>query len=52
MSDEVSKAVEAASANFAADEETIFGKILRKVIPCTFIYEDDKVKSFFLYVID
>lgn len=38
MSDEVSKAVE---ADPTAD--TIFGKILRKEIPCNFIYEDDKV---------
>lgn len=39
MSDEVAKA---ATADPNAD--TIFGKILRKEIPCSFIYEDDKVK--------
>lgn len=40
MSDEVAKAI-------AADptEDTIFGKILRKEIPCKFIYEDDKVRK-------
>lgn len=42
MSDEVSKAAE---ADPAAD--TIFGKILRKEIPCSFIYEDDKVNVHF-----
>ena len=26
-----------------AADDTIFGKILRKEIPCDFIYEDDKV---------
>lgn len=39
MSLEVEKAI-------AADpgaEDTIFGKILRKEIPCEFIYEDDQV---------
>lgn len=39
MSDEVSKAL----AADAAAEDTIFGKILRKEIPCEFIYEDDQV---------
>lgn len=39
MSDEVSKA-QAADANAA---DTIFGKILRKEIPCEFIHEDDQV---------
>lgn len=38
MSDEVAKAQ---AVN--PDEDTIFGKILRKEIPCEFIYEDDKV---------
>lgn len=38
MSDEVEKAQ---AANPSKD--TIFGKILRKEIPCDFIYEDDKV---------
>lgn len=41
MSDEVAKAQKA-----AATEDTIFGKILRKEIPCTFIYEDDKCVAF------
>lgn len=40
MSDEVAKAQAAEPT-----EDTIFGKILRKEIPCTFIYEDDKVKK-------
>lgn len=39
MSDEVAKAIAAVPT-----EDTIFGKILRKEIPCEFIYEDDKVK--------
>lgn len=39
MSDEVSKAL----AADAAVEDTIFGKILRKEIPCEFIHEDDQV---------
>lgn len=39
MSDEVEKA-QAASPS----EDTIFGKILRKEIPCDFIYEDDQVR--------
>lgn len=42
MSEEVAKALAAAS-EVAANEDTIFGKILRKEIPCNFIYEDDKV---------
>ncbi|KAJ6639732.1 Adenosine 5'-monophosphoramidase HINT1 [Pseudolycoriella hygida] len=41
MSDEVTKAAE---ADPTAD--TIFGKILRKEIPCSFIYEDDKCVAF------
>ncbi|XP_058125280.1 adenosine 5'-monophosphoramidase HINT1 [Anopheles ziemanni] len=42
MSDEVAKAQSADSAA----EDTIFGKILRKEIPCNFIYEDDKCVAF------
>ncbi|XP_055609335.1 adenosine 5'-monophosphoramidase HINT1 [Uranotaenia lowii] len=42
MSDEVAKA----HAADAAAEDTIFGKILRKEIPCNFIYEDDKCVAF------
>lgn len=38
MADEVAKAQEAKPS-----EDTIFGKILRKEIPCKFIYEDDQV---------
>lgn len=38
MATEVEKAKTAAPG-----EDTIFGKILRKEIPCNFIYEDDKV---------
>lgn len=41
MSDEVSKAAEADPT-----DDTIFGKILRKEIPCNFIYEDDKCVAF------
>ncbi|ERL92461.1 adenosine 5'-monophosphoramidase HINT1 [Dendroctonus ponderosae] len=41
MSDEVKLAQEA-----HAGENTIFGKILRKEIPCTFIYEDDQCVAF------
>lgn len=37
-SDEVKKAQEAQPGG-----DTIFGKILRKEIPCEFIYEDDQV---------
>lgn len=40
MASEVEKAQSA-----AASEDTIFGKILRKEIPCKFIYEDDKVSA-------
>lgn len=42
MSDEVSKAQQA-DANAT---DTIFGKILRKEIPCNFIYEDDQCVAF------
>ena len=42
MGDEVKKAQEA-SPN---DEDTIFGKILRKEIPTNFIYEDDQCVAF------
>lgn len=38
MSDEVEKASTALPGG-----DTIFGKILRKEIPCNFIYEDDRV---------
>lgn len=41
MSDEVSKAQEAGESG-----DTIFGKILRKEIPCNFIYEDDLAVAF------
>ncbi|KAH8281891.1 hypothetical protein KR054_003924, partial [Drosophila jambulina] len=41
MADEVQKAQTAAAA-----EDTIFGKILRKEIPCKFIHEDDKCVAF------
>uniref|UniRef100_U5EVM1 Putative zinc-binding protein of the histidine triad hit family n=1 Tax=Corethrella appendiculata TaxID=1370023 RepID=U5EVM1_9DIPT len=41
MSDEVAKA-QAANPT----QDTIFGKILRKEIPCDFIYEDDKCVAF------
>lgn len=40
MSDEVSKAI----AADATAEDTVFGKILRKEIPCEFIHEDDQVR--------
>lgn len=40
MSSEVEKAQVA-----SPQEDTIFGKILRKEIPCNFIYEDDQVKE-------
>lgn len=39
MASEVEKAQTA-----VAGGDTIFGKILRREIPCKFIYEDDKVK--------
>lgn len=38
MSDEVEKASTALPGG-----DTIFGKILRKEIPCNFIYEDERV---------
>jgi hypothetical protein len=38
MADEVEKAQAARPGG-----DTIFGKILRKEIPCSFIYEDDQV---------
>ncbi len=44
MSDEVSKAQDAAPQG-----DTIFGKITRKEIPVTFIYEDDQVTSPLLF---
>lgn len=40
MATEVEKAQTA-----VATEDTIFGKILRKEIPCEFIYTDDQVNS-------
>lgn len=40
MSDEVTKALAANPA-----EDTIFGKILRKEIPCEFLHEDDQVSE-------
>ncbi|XP_055536488.1 adenosine 5'-monophosphoramidase HINT1 [Wyeomyia smithii] len=43
MADEVAKAQ---AASTTSEEDTIFGKILRKEIPCTFIYEDDKCVAF------
>lgn len=42
MSDEVQKAQVADPTV----EDTIFGKIIRKEIPCKFIYEDDKSVAF------
>lgn len=42
MSGEVEKASTA-----VAGGDTIFGKILRKEIPCNFIYEDDRVSANF-----
>jgi len=41
MSDEVEKASTALPGG-----DTIFGKILRKEIPCNFIYEDDRCVAF------
>ncbi|XP_070490789.1 adenosine 5'-monophosphoramidase HINT1-like [Chironomus tepperi] len=41
MADEVKAAQEAAPGG-----DTIFGKILRKEIPCNFIYEDDQCVAF------
>ncbi|XP_017494370.1 PREDICTED: histidine triad nucleotide-binding protein 1 isoform X2 [Rhagoletis zephyria] len=45
MSSEVEKAQTATPA-----EDTIFGKILRKEIPCNFIYEDEKAPTHFLVI--
>lgn len=42
MADEVQLA-----QNVQAGGDTIFGKILRKEIPCNFIYEDNLVRSAF-----
>ncbi|EAT35646.1 AAEL012200-PA [Aedes aegypti] len=42
MSDEVAKA----QAADATVEDTIFGKIIRKEIPCNFIHEDDRCVAF------
>ena len=41
MADEVAKAQLAGPKG-----DTIFGKILRKEIPCSFIYEDDQVNAY------
>ncbi|XP_067143023.1 adenosine 5'-monophosphoramidase HINT1 [Centruroides vittatus] len=41
MASEVSKAQQAVPSG-----DTIFGKILRKEIPCNFIYEDEKCVAF------
>lgn len=41
MASEVEKAQSAAPG-----EDTIFGKILRKEIPCKFIYEDNQVDNY------
>ncbi|XP_075218997.1 adenosine 5'-monophosphoramidase HINT1-like [Lycorma delicatula] len=41
MSDEVEKAKAAVPSS-----DTVFGKILRKEIPCTFIHEDEKCVAF------
>ena len=46
MADEVQKA-----QTVAATEDTIFGKILRKEIPCTFIYEDEQVRRVLVHSI-
>lgn len=43
MADEVAAAQQA-----KADGDTIFGKIIRKEIPCDFIYQDDQVKILFI----
>lgn len=45
MASEVEKA-----QNAAPGGDTIFGKILRKEIPCKFIYEDDQVIADFLLI--
>lgn len=41
MADEVSKAQQATPGG-----DTVFGKILRKEIPCKFIYEDEECVAF------
>ncbi|XP_059471417.1 adenosine 5'-monophosphoramidase HINT1 [Neocloeon triangulifer] len=41
MGDEVQKAQQA-----GGEEDTIFGKIARKEIPCEFLFEDDKCVAF------
>lgn len=46
MSDEVNKA----QLVNPIEDDTIFGKILRKEIPCEFIYEDDRVSFFFFLI--
>lgn len=47
MSEEVAKAAAASRDDVPAiNEDTIFGKILRKEIPCNFIYEDDQCVAF------
>lgn len=43
MSNEEQKAQDARPGG-----DTIFGKVLRKEIPCTFIHEDEKVTSLFI----
>ena len=43
MSSEVEKAQTA-----TYDKDNIFAKILRKEIPCNFVYEDDKVCKIFI----
>ncbi len=45
MSNEEEKA-KAAKAPSSSNEKTIFGKILDKEIPCTFLYEDDRCVAF------
>lgn len=47
MASEVEK-----SQTAAASEDTIFGKILRKEIPCKFIHEDDKVRSQSIWLLE
>lgn len=44
MSDEEAKAQTAQPT-----EDTIFGKILRKEIPCEFIHEDEKVREIIIF---
>ena len=41
MADEVTRAKTAGPGG-----DTIFGKILRKELPCNFIYEDDQVRKY------